>query len=274
MNGPMRRSKSSSRRLLGVVALVLTVMALSACRSDLHHDLIEAEANEIVAALDEQGIAASKERDDGRRERWMISVADGDSRLAWRTLEAAGLPRRSSQTFEDLYPRSGLLPSRSEEHVLLQTATAGKLEESLRSVDGVLDARVHLVLPQPSSLGARGATPTRPKASVLVRVTKGGAAGVDKEMVANLVAFGSPELETDRVDVTIVSMGGAETIEDPIPLASLGPLRVAPNSRGPLRASLAILGLCVLLLTAGFAMQTIRLHRLRGERTGLSAESR
>ena len=56
-------------------------------------------------------------------------------------MPAAGLPRQPDPGFNDVFPRSGLLPSPDEERILLQTATAGELQSSLMRLEGVLEAQ-------------------------------------------------------------------------------------------------------------------------------------
>lgn len=260
--------KSTKPVLASLTLAVLSVFVMTGCSRELHHGLGEAEANEMVSVLSSAGIRVAKERDPQSKGRWMVSVASGDAPRALLVLDGEGLPRRTSQTFADLYPRSGLIPSRSEEQVLLQTATAGKLEESLRSLDGVVDARVHLVLPPRGPLGAsRGPDRAAPKASVLVKLRRGVSADLDKLTVAELVAYGAPELQVDQVDVVMVAAPPAPVADrSPPKWASLGPWRVAPESKGPLQVGLLLLVLGILALSGGLGYQTFKLWRLRTRR--------
>src|SRR5690606_39535045 len=83
----------------------------------------------------------------------------------------------SSRQYRHLFPPSfptrrssdlSIVPSRLAEHARWSLGVAGELERSLRAVDGVLTARVHLAVPPRDSL-APEAAPERPSAAVLVR---------------------------------------------------------------------------------------------------------
>jgi type III secretory pathway lipoprotein EscJ len=68
----------------------------------------------------------------------------------------------------DALGKGSLVPSRLAEHVKVVTGTSGDLERSLRAIDGVVSARVHLAVPvrDPLTLGAQAPPAT---ASVLIR---------------------------------------------------------------------------------------------------------
>ncbi len=250
-----------ARRLL---IAAMAAIALFGCDAELQHDLTEAEANEIVVLLGDQGVAASKTRDGGDGEGWMVEVPSPDRARAWRAMQQAGLPRRAPPGFNDLYPRAGLLPSPDEERVLLQAATAGELERSLMRLDGVLDARVHLVMPARPRLSPPGATPDAPRASVLLRMAHGARAEpLAPDRVAALVAGAVDHLQADRVEVLIESTRPAAPTPPQETWAALGPLRVAPDSLGLLRGILAAAALLVLLTAAALTLTLVKLRRLR-----------
>ena len=78
-------------RPLAVILLAMTAVGSGACATEIQHDLEEAQANQIVVALGQQGIRARKQRDEGRRGSavWVIGVPDlyrGESPRAYVTL--------------------------------------------------------------------------------------------------------------------------------------------------------------------------------------------
>ena len=68
------------RRALPLLVLVVT---LSGCGDEeLMHGLDEAQANEILVALDEGGLAATKRREEGADAQWTVSVSGRDAARA------------------------------------------------------------------------------------------------------------------------------------------------------------------------------------------------
>lgn len=188
------RDLSAMQKLL----IVFFAITLSACQIELQHGLEEGQANEILVALEAEGVQASKARDTAGG--WQIEVSEQDATRAWAALQSRGLPRRSPRTFDDLYPRPGLLASPDEERILLQSATEGKLERSLLALGGVVDARVHLVIPPAGRRGARKEEGEPPRASVLLKVRPEASLPSDQEL-ARLVSGGVHRLSVERVSV-------------------------------------------------------------------------
>jgi hypothetical protein len=96
----------------------------------------------------------------------------------------------------------------------------------------------------------------------LVKVKADSSAVLSEAMVAELVAYGAPDLEVDQVDVTIVPSGLSAGVQPGDVSVSFGPLQVAASSKGPLQATLAALVLGILALSAGVGFQTLKLRRL------------
>jgi type III secretion protein J len=242
------------------LSLILPVLlaALAACTAELQHDLTETDANALLVLLEARGIAADKARDP-HSDGWMVVVPDADRAAAWRAMKEAGLPRRAAQGFDGLYPSGGLIPAPDEARVRLQAATAGELERSLQSLEGVLDARVHLVLPEVGRPGLGKGTAQTARASVLLRV-RGSNAGLS-ERAAALVSGAVQGMASQSVTV-IVDRAAPDEVHTP-ELASLGPFRVAPASIGPLRGLLGGLLIAVLGLGGLAIALIIRIRRLR-----------
>src|SRR5512142_1905790 len=156
---------------------ILLLIALAGCaREELLHGLDERQANEVLVALDERGVAASKAREDGAEERWRVEVDRGESARAQRVLAERELPRARPPGVAEVFGKGSMVPTPTEEHALLLHALAGELARSLEAVDGVVAARVHVGLHQPDPLrpGERGA----PRAAVLVKCRAGACAAV------------------------------------------------------------------------------------------------
>ena len=148
-----------------VLAAAAAAALLLACRTPVLHDLPEAEANKIVSVLQDHGIYADKEIGDEELNTWSISVPRDATGRAWAVLEEYKLPRTPERRFADVFGKSKLVVTPREEQALFLEALQGELSQTVESIDGVIDARVHLVLPE-RDLG--GAFTGQPKASVVV----------------------------------------------------------------------------------------------------------
>ena len=129
-------------RWLAALALLL---ALAGCKVPLYSNLQEQEANEIVAALSAQGIDAAKNRLEGAN--WQVEVDEGRLGQALEVLRAQGLPGERYATMGEVFQKQGLVSTPSEERMRYIYAVSQELSQTLRNVDGVVAARVHVVIP-------------------------------------------------------------------------------------------------------------------------------
>ena len=136
------RPRSTLARLVPAFALVL---ALAGCKTGLYSGLNETEANEIVAALSAGNIDARKERPDGTD--WQVQVDEGSIGPALALLGAQGLPHERFASMGDMFQKQGLVSTPSEERMRYIYAVSQELSQTLRSIDGVVSARVHVVIP-------------------------------------------------------------------------------------------------------------------------------
>lgn len=133
-----------SRRGRWLAALAL-LLALGGCKVGLYSSLNEQEANEIVAALSAEGIDASKSRVEGSN--WQVEVDEGRMGAALDVLRAQGLPNERFATMGEVFQKQGLVSTPSEERMRYIYAISQELSQTLRHVDGVVSARVHVVIP-------------------------------------------------------------------------------------------------------------------------------
>jgi len=128
------------RRWLLVLALLL-----SGCGVQLFSGLSEPEANEVVAALSSVGISATKGAIDDKR--WSVTVSEGDLPNALETLKQRGLPRDRFQNLGELFKKEGLMSTPTEERIRYIHGISQELSETIGQIDGVVSARVHIVIP-------------------------------------------------------------------------------------------------------------------------------
>lgn len=228
---------------------ILVLLALAGCaREELLHGLEERQANEVLVALDERGVAASKGREDGAEERWRVDVDRGEAARAHRILAERELPRARPPGVAEVFGKGSMVPTPTEEHALLVHALSGELARSLEAVEGVVAARVHVGLRQPDPL--RSGERTAPRASVLVKCRASACAGVRalEPGLRALVAGAVDGLEPGAVSLVV-----AEAPESPPPAP-------APARRAGVLVAVALLAA---LAAAALALPSVR-ARLRG----------
>lgn len=225
------------RHLLALVA----VLFLAACQEDLHTGLDEGEANEIVAVLQDSGISASK-RSAGK-EGFAVTVERAQFAQAVDLLRRNGLPRPRFDTIGAVFKKEGLISSPVEERARFIYALSQELAQTVQLIDGVLSARIHVVLPENEPL-RKDLKPS--SASVFIRHRP--EIGIDAlvPQIKMLVANSIEGLSYDRVSVIAVAAPGGPALaaREP-PLTRVAGLWVDPASAQP-----AMIGIGLLMVVA------------------------
>lgn len=231
------------RRLIPAAFLLLAACA----DEEILHGLDEIQANQVVVALGDAGVAGRAQHQDGDGAGFAVAVPSADSGRARRVLAERDLPRQRPPGFAEVFSKGSLVPTPVEERALYHHALAGELARSLETLDGVVEARVHLALPAPDSLRPEAARP--PRGAVLVKFRPEARARLEalESGIRSLVAGAAEGLEPASVSVVL-----AEAAAAPAP---------APSSR---RSSRLLLGLAALAAAAGLALAAAALRgRLR-----------
>ncbi|WP_281035635.1 MULTISPECIES: type III secretion system inner membrane ring lipoprotein SctJ [unclassified Mesorhizobium] len=182
------------------VALVVAAMlVLQACSVELYSDLNQRQANEIVATLMRHGIPAQREA--GKDGKMTVSVQKDRFAEAMAILDESGLPKQEFQTLGDVFKRDGLVSSPVEERATMIYGLSQELSQTISDIDGVISARVHLVLPENDPLRQR-LVPS--SASVFIRHRASVAMNELIPQVKMLVARGIAGLTYDNVSVTLI----------------------------------------------------------------------
>lgn len=136
----------------------------------------EREANEIVVFLASKGIAAHKiqavssEVGGGSSAvLFNIGVEKDQETEAMALLNQYGLPRRKGTNLLELFAKTGLMSSDKEETVRYQAGLAEEIKNTIRKMDGVLDADVQLSFPSVEALTTPGAVVPKTTAAVYVK---------------------------------------------------------------------------------------------------------
>ncbi len=232
------------RRLWIGVVLVL------GCSMPIQHGLDEAAANEILTSLERVGIPATKSRDEDGA--FAVVVAKGDGLRAMELMRSLGLPRGPRAGFGEIYKQPSLVPTPTEERARYVEALGGEIARTLESVDGVVSARVHLVLLEPDPLTLDGKPRVAAQAAVLLKTRGGRPAPIGERDVQKLVAGSVPGLDASAVAVVVTPAPEIPPASS-ANLVSLGPLRTTADSRNALVVVLVIAFALVGLL-AGFVL--------------------
>lgn len=255
--GHGERRGGAMHRSLTVAALCLLV----GCGVPVAGALDDAEASRVVVALDRVSVDATKEIDPGAEGKWRVVVARDDVPHALSVLRDEELPRAQPPGVLDALGKGALVPSEAAEHAQLVAGIAGDLDRTLESIDGVLRARVHLSVPEPSPL--RDQSPQRGSASVLLE-HRGSTPPVSADSVQRLVAGGVAGLLPTDVTVVIISRP-APASPPGGELGHVGPIAVARTSVRELQGALvALVGLVAMLAAATLVLYS-RLSRARAD---------
>jgi type III secretion protein J len=146
-----------------LAAGVLTLLLAACSRQELYSQLTERQANEMVAALRAAHIDAEKQVQEGH---FTVLTDSGDFARAVQVLNAQGLPRESFDSMGKVFKREGFVSSPLEEHARLLHAMSQEISNTLGNIDGVVTARVHLVVPARNPLADK---PQPAAASVFIK---------------------------------------------------------------------------------------------------------
>ena len=182
-----------------VVLMVVFATLLQGCDSSLYTNLSEREANKMVAALLRDGIAAQRKvQDDGRM---TVTVPEDRLSQAVTLLDEVGLPEQKFSNMGDVFKGNGLVSSPVQERAQMVYALSEELSHTVSQIDGVLSARVHVVLPD-NDLLKRVISPS--SASVLIRYEPGTDVDQLVPQIKTLVANSISGLAYDGVSVTAI----------------------------------------------------------------------
>jgi len=242
-----------------IVCLMMALSLVAGCRTTLHGGLQEAEANEILLALAEEGIDAGKSKESSGTEATFSVVVDNeDQARAWQALGARGLPRPRHAGFRQVYSERALVPGRMEERALFLSALQAEIAATLEAVDGVVCARVHVTGDAASRHPSSSDPP--PTASVLIvfRPAAEGKPPIGAEKVGKVVANAVVGLDPARVAVIFTPCRKTAGRIEP------------PGAGSPSRFKIAAGGVIGIVLLAGLLIifRRYRHHFVPGRRAG------
>ncbi|RQR63120.1 EscJ/YscJ/HrcJ family type III secretion inner membrane ring protein [Burkholderia sp. Bp9002] len=230
----------SRRRTARLAALLASAVLVAGCQQELYGGLAERDCNEMMAALLQNGVDAQKKSPDGGKT-WTLAVDDKQIVKAMEVLRARGLPATRYDDLGALFKKDGLVSTPTEERVRFIYGVSQELSDTLSKIDGVVVARVHIVLPNNDPL-AQVAKPS--SASVFIKYRPNANLATLTPQIKNLVVHSVEGLKYDEVSVTSVAA-------EPIDLVSAAQPAAQKSGGVALVGVLIAVILCVVLAAGG-----------------------
>jgi type III secretion protein J len=243
---------------------LLGTFLLAACQQDLHSNLKEADANRMLASLMASGISVEKvaKGKDG----FTLVVESRDMLKAIGILNDAGLPKDARDSIGKVFQRSGIMSSPFEERVRYIFALGEEVANTLSQIDGVVTARVHIVLPDAPQLGQ----PVKPSsAAVFIKHQPNVDLAFFVPQIRRLVSSSIEGLEYTSVTVVLADAAPTKVVQgprpDPAELVEVLPgLSIKDSSKDrfwQIAISVGVLCLILLVISAAAAITIWRTRR-------------
>ena len=263
--GPMRPARKSATLIAwSVAAAILTLSGITGCSGDveLFGDLDEKECNEMLAVLGENDIQAKKSADGDSSFKLMVTESELGPAIV--VLQDNGFPHNQFRGISEEFPQSGLISSPYQERIRYMHAQSEELAMTITRIDGVIDARVHIVLPETTAFGEQ-LSPS--SASVFIKhsydINMSNVVPEIKAFISNSVEG----LEEDKVSVVLVESAALRRqVEAATQLRfdRIFSIDVKPTSASFLRnllATLAGIGVINLILAVTSTVLCLRARR-------------
>ncbi|RLM25352.1 EscJ/YscJ/HrcJ family type III secretion inner membrane ring protein [Brenneria alni] len=226
---------------LRALFFLLGLLMLTGCGDpiELNRGLSENDANEVIATLGRYQIPAEK-----RVEKTGVTlIIDGKNmERAVNILNAAGLPRQSRTNLGAVFQKSGVISTPLEERARYIYALSQEVESTLTQIDGVLVARVHVVLPERIAPGE----PVQPaSAAVFIKYRPELEPDGIEPRIRRMVASSIPGLAGKNDKELSIVFVPAEPFLDSIPVVTLGPFTLTPEEMMRWQWSAGLLGLLI-----------------------------
>ena len=238
---------------------VVLVLTLTACKSELYGALSEQEGNEMYAILKSAGIDVEKKT--GKDQVITLIVDDHQIARSIMLLKNHGYPKKKFLTMNDVFPKDGVISSPTEEKARYIYAMSQDISSTLSHIDGVLVARVHVVLPEKKKF----ADETQPSsASVFLKYSVDATLDTLVPQIKMLVANSIQGLHYDNVSVALFPSSPEDTTKNIATIKKVLFLKLAEDSVAYFYLALAAVVLA--LITAIGAL----IHNLYQQRQSMA----
>jgi len=241
------------------ILLAAAVSLLLGCDSEvtLNADLSESDANDIISELAHYDITADKQID---KTGVTLLVNQSDIDRSVRILNAAGLPHKARTNLGEMFQKNGIISSPLEERARYIYALSQELESTLSQIDGVVLARVSVVLPERVAPGE----PVQPaSASVFIKYTSELDPDAIRPRVHQLIAASIPGLSGKPDDAISIVFFPAETYRDQIKMVSVGPIVMKATTFSTVK--ICVLVVLILAILGSVGLMVFRQLKKRKE---------
>ncbi|QQG29061.1 type III secretion inner membrane ring lipoprotein SctJ [Pectobacterium carotovorum] len=134
------------KKTFQMIGIFFTVLMLSACREDaVLNDLTQEQANQALAILQQHNIAAKKEGT--LKSGYTITVDNPEVTAALSIISQYKLPWSADVQIANAFPESSLVSSPNAEQARVISLQEQRLEQSLKIITQVVNAKVHISYP-------------------------------------------------------------------------------------------------------------------------------
>lgn len=204
------------RHILSAFAIIGCTL-ICGCKADLYTQLSERDANAMLAVLIASGVNAQKNYvgDQGVN----VVVEEADLARAIDILAANGFPREEKDTMGKVFARNGIMSSPFEERVRYIYALEEGVSKTLGEIDGILSARVHIVLPDAE--GRSDVVQSPPSAAVFIKHRRGLDLDFFIPQIRRLVSNAIKGVDYDSVTVASVEAEPPQVPAGKVPTLTL-----------------------------------------------------
>lgn len=175
---------------------------------------------------------------------WDLTVDESDLPRSLELLSGAGLPRIRYQSMGDVFRKDSMVSTPTEEQARLLHALSQELGGTIAQIDGVLAARVHIVLPEVDTFGNK-ISPS--SASVFIRHRSDVSLDPHVTSIKKMVGNSVRNLQYDAVSVFLFPSTVVSAEASPQYISVFG-LNVVAGAASLVRTLLWGLLVCVFLL--------------------------
>lgn len=174
----MLREILCMKRFITSMGVCLLLLFTAGCETNqmIINDVQEKEANEILVFLASNTIEAQKVAAatsgvgaNNTNSRYAITVSSKFAVEAMSLLNQVGLPRKQGTTLLELFAKQGLMSSSMEETIRYQAGVAEELKNTIRKIDGILDADVQISYPPANTQQLPGQETPKITAAVYIK---------------------------------------------------------------------------------------------------------